>query len=83
MLPLGRLNQRGVRDAGVADCAWWSQAGAPRFYVLRHSTLMGVPRRTLGVLLPLRRGPSPADAPAPVSTILSACALGCEEAAIR
>ncbi len=58
---------------------------APRFYVLRHSTLLGVPRRTLGVLLPLRRGPSPANAPAPapVSTILSACAFGCDEAAIR
>ncbi|MDZ7712774.1 MAG: PAS domain-containing protein [Rhodovibrio sp.] len=56
---------------------------APRFYGLRHSTVMGAPRQTFGVLLPLRRGPSPAEAPAPVSTILSACALGCDEAAIR
>lgn len=45
---------------------------APRFYVLRQHTAKGMPTRTFGVLLPLGGGPSPADAPAPVSTILSA-----------
>lgn len=44
----------------------------PRFYVLRHRTLVGMPKRTYGVLLPMRRAPSPADAPAPVATILTA-----------
>lgn len=53
---------------------------APRFYVLRHSTLMGALRLTFGVLLPLRHGVSRADAPAPVSTLLSACARGDHEA---
>jgi hypothetical protein len=55
---------------------------APRFYVLRHSTLLGAPRQTFGVLLPLRHASSRADAPAPVSTLLSACAPGGQEAAI-
>ena len=55
---------------------------APRFYVLRHSTMMGARKWTHGVLLPLRRDPSPADSPAPVSTVLSACQRGCEEGEI-
>ncbi len=55
---------------------------APRFYVLRHGTLMGAPRQTFGVLLPLCHGSSPADQPAPVSTLLSACARGCHETAL-
>ena len=45
---------------------------APRFYVMRHTTLVGTPKRTYGVLLPLCRAPGPAEAPAPVATILSA-----------
>lgn len=45
---------------------------APRFYVLRHHTRVGMPKRSYGVLLPLRHDPSPAESPAPVATILSA-----------